>query len=58
MKFAISFWSLLIAGAAASNVLELVPDNWDEVIGQGKPGLVELCVMLTAALATLADDIL
>ncbi|KZV64435.1 protein disulfide isomerase [Peniophora sp. CONT] len=41
MKFAVSFWSLLIAGAAASNVLDLVPDNWDEVIGQGKPGLVE-----------------
>ena len=49
MKFAVSFWSLLIAGAAASNVLELNPDNWDETIGQGKPGLVELCVLFNAS---------
>ena len=49
MKFAVSFWSLLIAGAAASNVLELNPDNWDETIGQGKPGLVELCVLFDAS---------
>lgn len=32
----------LLAGASASNVLDLVPDNFDSVIGNGKPGLVEL----------------
>ncbi|KAF9238493.1 protein disulfide isomerase [Melanogaster broomeanus] len=32
---------LLVHGASASNVLELVPENFDSVIGQGKPGLVE-----------------
>jgi len=31
----------LLAGASASNVLDLVPDNFDSVIGNGKPGLVE-----------------
>jgi protein disulfide-isomerase A6 len=32
----------LLAGAHASNVLDLVPDNFDSVIGKGTPGLVEL----------------
>lgn len=36
------FAAALLAGVKASNVLDLVPDNFDEVIGQGKPGLVEL----------------
>jgi protein disulfide-isomerase A6 len=41
MKF-LSFFSLsLLSGALASNVLDLVPSNFDSVIGQGKPGLVE-----------------
>ncbi|EIW84274.1 protein disulfide isomerase [Coniophora puteana RWD-64-598 SS2] len=35
------FLAGLFAGASASNVLDLVPDNFDGVIGQGKPGLVE-----------------
>ncbi|KIJ04710.1 hypothetical protein PAXINDRAFT_104050 [Paxillus involutus ATCC 200175] len=35
------FLAGLLAGASASNVFELVPDNFDSVIGQGKPGLVE-----------------
>lgn len=39
--FALAFATV---GALASNVLELTPDNFDEVIGQGKPGLVELYV--------------
>ena len=43
MKLSISLFSVaLFAGAFASNVLELDPDNFDSVIGQGKPGLVEL----------------
>jgi protein disulfide-isomerase A6 len=42
MKFLSSIFSLsLLAGALASNVLELEPSNFDSVIGQGKPGLVE-----------------
>lgn len=31
----------LLAAVTASNVLELGPDNFDAVIGKGKPGLVE-----------------
>ena len=47
MKFSLSILSLsLLAGAYASNVLDLDPSNFDSVIGQGKPGLVELCVVL------------
>ncbi|KAF8841228.1 protein disulfide isomerase [Paxillus ammoniavirescens] len=42
MRFSFSlFLASLLAGASASNVLELVPDNFDAAIGQGKPGLVE-----------------
>jgi len=42
MRFSFSFVaSVLIAGVSASNVLELTPDNFDSVIGKGKPGLVE-----------------
>jgi len=32
----------LLTGAFASNVLDLVPDTFDDVIGKGRPGLVEL----------------
>jgi hypothetical protein len=43
MLFSFSvFVSALIAGASASNVLELTPDNFDSIVGQGKPALVEL----------------
>lgn len=43
MKFPVSILSLsLLAGAFASNVLDLDSSNFDSVIGQGKPGLVEL----------------
>ena len=39
----ISAWAtLFVAAVAASNVLELNPDNFDEHIGKGKPALVEL----------------
>jgi len=42
MKLLSSIFSLsLLAGAFASNVLDLDPSNFDSVIGQGKPGLVE-----------------
>ena len=34
----------LVATATASNVLELNPGNFDEIIGKGKPALVELFV--------------
>lgn len=39
------FVSALLAGASASNVLDLVPDNFDSIVGQGTPALVELCVL-------------
>ena len=32
----------VIAGVSASNVIDLSPDNWDQIVGKGKPGLVEL----------------
>jgi len=42
MKLSFSlFAATLLAGALASNVLDLVPDNFGSVIGKGKPGLVE-----------------
>ncbi len=31
-----------LGGTLASNVIDLTPDNFDSVIGQGKPALVEL----------------
>jgi protein disulfide-isomerase A6 len=47
MKFSSSIFSLsLLAGALASNVLDLDPGNFDTIVGQGKPGLVELCAAL------------
>jgi hypothetical protein len=48
MKFLLSILLVpLITGAYASNVLELNPSNFDTVVGQGVPGLVELCVPLS-----------
>lgn len=45
MKVSFSlFLAALVAGVSASNVIDLTPDNFDSVIGKGKPGLVELCV--------------
>ncbi|KAJ7475860.1 thioredoxin-like protein [Mycena latifolia] len=35
------FGAAIIAAVGASNVLELTPSNFDDVIGKGKPGLVE-----------------
>ena len=43
MKFGTFLAAVLSVGTAlASNVLELTPDNFDSIIGQGKPALVEL----------------
>lgn len=36
--------SFFIAIVSASNVLDLTPENFDKVVGQGKPALVELYV--------------
>lgn len=48
MKFSLSILSLsLLAGALASNVLDLDTTNFDSVIGQGKPALVELYAALS-----------
>ncbi|TBU28011.1 protein disulfide isomerase [Dichomitus squalens] len=42
MRFGTFIAAVLFIGTAlASNVLELTPDNFDEVIGKGKPALVE-----------------
>jgi hypothetical protein len=45
----------LLTGAYASNVLDLDPSNFDSIIGQGKPGLVELCVVLPDLLRSIFD---
>lgn len=46
MRFSISlFVGALVATVAASNVADLTPDNFDKVVGQGVPALVELCVL-------------
>jgi protein disulfide-isomerase A6 len=36
------FSAALIAAASASNVIDLTPENFDEVVGKGKPALVEV----------------
>ncbi|KAF9267752.1 protein disulfide isomerase [Marasmius fiardii PR-910] len=41
MRFLSLVAATLIAGACASNVIDLSPDNWDKVVGQGKAGLIE-----------------
>ncbi|KAI0823472.1 protein disulfide isomerase [Trametes gibbosa] len=43
MRFSFSLFATLLSvgSALASNVLELVPENFDEHIGKGKPALVE-----------------
>jgi len=42
MKLSFSlFAAALLAGVRASHVLDLTPENFDSVIGKGKPGLVE-----------------
>ncbi len=43
--------TFFIAVVSASNVLELTPDNFDKVVGQGKPALVELYVPFGVNLA-------
>ena len=42
MRLSFFLISALIAAVKASNVIELNADNWDSVVGDGKPGLVEL----------------
>ena len=47
MKFSLSFFTAaLLAGAQASNVIDLTSDNFDNIVGKGKPALVELFVAL------------
>ncbi|CAL1698925.1 unnamed protein product [Somion occarium] len=43
MKFSFTLFAAVVSlgGALASNVIELNPDNFDTIIGQGKPALVE-----------------
>lgn len=44
MKFSFTLFATLasLGSVWASNVLDLTPDNFDQVVGQGKPALVEL----------------
>ena len=37
--------TLFVAAVQASNVLDLDTTNFDDIIGKGKPALVELCVL-------------
>ncbi len=49
MKFGTFFAAVLsVSGALASNVIDLTPDNFDEIVGKGKPALVELYVVYHA----------
>ncbi|KAH8082811.1 protein disulfide isomerase [Cristinia sonorae] len=43
MKFSFTLLSAVVSlgGALASNVIDLTPDNFHEIIGKGKPALVE-----------------
>ena len=42
LSFALFATLVSLGGAWASNVLDLTPSNFDEIVGQGKPALVEL----------------
>ncbi len=41
------FATAFVVGIKASNVLDLNPGTFDDVVGVGKPGLVELYVSST-----------
>ncbi|KAJ7364050.1 protein disulfide isomerase [Mycena albidolilacea] len=41
MRLSASLFAAFVAVVGASNVLDLTPSNFDTIIGQGKPGLVE-----------------
>ncbi|KAG6817654.1 hypothetical protein H0H87_005411 [Tephrocybe sp. NHM501043] len=45
MLLSFPFLAALVASVSASNVIDLTSDNFDSVIGKGKPGLVELSVV-------------
>lgn len=51
MKYSFALFAAIVSlgSALASNVIDLTPDNFDEVIGKGKPALVELYVVLFIA---------
>jgi protein disulfide-isomerase A6 len=54
MRLSFSLFSAaLLAVASASNVIDLTPENWDEIVNSGKPGLVELYV---SALWVLSEE--
>ena len=57
MRFSFTLVAAIVSlgGAWASNVLELTPDNFDSVVGQGKPALVELCVLVPYSTAVSRD---
>lgn len=44
MKLSLSLFATLVSlgSAWASNVIDLTPDNFDEIVGKDKPALVEL----------------
>lgn len=62
MLLSLPFLAALIAGASASNVVDLNSETFDNVIGKGKPGLVEFfapwcghCKTLAPVYEQLAD---
>ena len=50
MKLSFTLFTALAAlgGVWASNVIDLTADNFDEVVGKGKPALVELSVPVSS----------
>ena len=57
MRFSFALFTAVVSlgGALASNVLELDPSNFDEVVGRGKPALVELYVASACARVLVVD---
>ena len=48
MRFSFGLFATLVSLGSvwASNVLELTPDNFDDVVGKDKGAFVELCVFV------------
>ena len=62
MKFSLSLFATVVSlgGAFASNVLDLTPDDFHDIVGKGKPALVELyasiCLIVYTANRLLSSE--
>jgi hypothetical protein len=53
MRFSLLAVAAFVGSVLASNVVDLDPDNFDSLIGKGKPALVELCVLFASYLCSI-----